>query len=120
VDTPAQTCRRLLAALEDLAAQETSALAAADFVSLAQLSQRAAPLVEHLAEHGPAVVDPSFRTRIRALLERRRANDDALAVQVARAKAEMKRASDSQRRIAQIAAIYGRVGAAARQLSAVG
>jgi len=120
VDSADQTCRRLLAALEDLAAQETTALAAADFVSLAQLSQRAAPLVEHLAQHGPAIADTSFRQRIRALLERRRLNDDALALHVARARADLKRASDSQRRITQIAAIYGRAGAATRQLSAVG
>ena len=120
METPAQTSRRLLAALEDLAAQETCALAAADFVSLAQLAQRAAPLVEHLAQHASAAADDSFRRRVRALLDLRRQNDDALSIQLARAKEELKRASDSQRRISQISSIYVRAGAATRQLSAVG
>jgi N-acetyl-gamma-glutamylphosphate reductase len=120
VDTPAQTSRRLLAALEDLAAQETTAIAAGDFVALAKLTRRAAPLVEHFATHGPAVVDASFRTRVHALLERRRQNDDALNVQLARARAELERANESERRIAQISSIYGRTGAASRQLCVVG
>ena len=120
MDTSAQTCRRLLAALEDLAAQETTALAAGDFAELAKLSRRAAPLVEHLAAHGPAVADHSFRSRVHALLERRRHNDAVLSEQLARAKLELKRANESQRRIAQIGSIYGRPGAATRALSAVG
>jgi hypothetical protein len=120
VETPAQTCRRILAALEDFAAQETTALAAGDFATLAALAHRAAPLVEHLAQHGPGLADENFRARIAALLERRRQNDDTLSVHLAHAKAELKRANESQRRVAQIASIYGSTGTATRQLSAVG
>ncbi len=120
METPAQVCRRLLAALEDLAAQETTALAASDFATLAALSRRAAPLVEHLAEHGPGLADAPFRARVQALLARRRQNDDLLADHLARTKTELKRAQESQRRVAQIASIYGRADATTRSLRAVG
>ena len=120
MDTPAQTCQRLLAALEDFAMQEAALVAACDFAGLAKIQQRTAPLIEHLAQLGSANADAIFRKRVRALLARRRQTDDALTAELAKAKQELKRTHASEQRIAQIASVYGRSVAAVRQLSAVG
>ncbi len=120
METPAQTCTRLLAALEDFAAQETAVLAARDFAEFARIQRRAAPLVELLGRRGPAIADSAFRARVRGLLERRRQTDDHLGVEIARAKEELQRTRESEQRVAQISSVYGRAGATVRQLRAVG
>ncbi len=122
METVAQTCTRLLIALEDLASQEAAALDARDFARVVAIQERAAPLVEHLGTHGPAVAgrDPVFRARVVALHARRRQTGDWLAAQVEHAREELHRMAASQRRVAQIAPVYGRGGPVSRQLCAQG
>ena len=122
METPAQTCVRLLTALEDLAVQESAALEARDFATAVTIQTRAAPLVAHLAAHGPAIAekDAAFRARVAALQARRLRSGEWLATQVARAREELVQMQASQRRVARIAPAYGQVGRKSRQLSLVG
>ena len=122
METTAQTCGRLLTALEDLAAQEASALEVRDFSLVVAIQQRAAPLVEHLATHGPAIAerDRAFGARVAALQARRLRSGEWLAAQVAQTREELAGMQASQRRVAQIAPVYGRAAKAPRQLCAVG
>lgn len=110
METTAQTCSRLLTALEDLAAQEAAALDARDFPAAVAIQGRAAPLVEHLAAHGPPVADkdPAFRARVAAFHAHRLQMGEWLATQVARAREELREMDSSRRRVAQIAPVYGR------------
>ena len=120
METPVQTCSRLLAALEDLARQEATTLAARDFATVVKLQERGAPLVAHLAEHGPAVADAALRARIAAWLAHRHKTGEWLAAQIAQTKAELENLDARQRQVARLAPAYGRAAAASRQLSAVG
>ncbi|MBC7368211.1 MAG: hypothetical protein H7343_15595, partial [Undibacterium sp.] len=72
MSSPAHTCARLLAALEDLVSQEASLLRAADFAGVLATQERAAPIVERLAALAPAaptspmsMVNPSRSARAR-------------------------------------------------------
>jgi hypothetical protein len=122
METPAQTCARLLTALEDLAAQEISALDARDFAGAVTIQARAAPLVEHLAAHGPAIAeqDAAFLARVAAFHTRRLQTGEWLAAQVARTREELGRIQASQRRVAQIAPVYGGSAKSAGRLCATG
>lgn len=121
METSAQTCVRLLIALEDLAAQEAAALDARDFPAAVTIQERAAPLVEHLATHGPAVAekDAAFRARVAAFHAHRLKRGEWLAAQVDRVRAELHQMDASQRRVKQIAPVYGRATRSAGQLCAV-
>ena len=121
METPAQTCSRLLTALEDLAKQEAVTLAARDFATVVKLQERAAPLVELLGTHGPAVADAALRARIAAWLAHRHETGEWLAAQIAQTKAELDKLDTSRRQASRFAPVYGRGTATmARQLSAVG
>jgi hypothetical protein len=121
METPAQTCLRLMVALEELAASEEAAMQTRDFVAAVEIQDRAAPLVEHLAVHGPAVADDSLRARVGTLLRRRARTGEWLAAQIAQAREELQGTRASQHRVARIAPVYGSVrGAGSRQLLAVG
>ncbi|MEO5959540.1 MAG: hypothetical protein ABIZ49_08085 [Opitutaceae bacterium] len=120
METPAQMCARLLLALEDLTAQEAATLEARDFTAAIAIQDRAAPLVNLLATHGPAVADGALRGRIAALLVRRNRTGEWLAEQLVRAREELQQNQVAQRRVAQVAPAYGKANATPRQLSAVG
>ena len=120
METPEQMCGRLVAALEDLVAQEAATLEARDFATVAHLQQRAAPLVEHLGTHSAAVTDPALRERIRALLLRRQQTGEWLAAQIEQAKEALRLNGERRHRVTQIAPVYGRSRYAPRQFSAVG
>ena len=107
METPAQTCSRLLVALEDLAARELATLQAHDFVAAVEIQERAAPLVAHLAAHGPAVADGAFRARVWDFLQRRTATGEWLATQIAQLREELAGTQASQIRVARIAPVYG-------------
>lgn len=121
MDSLVQTCSRLLLALEDLADREAAALHTRDFAAAIELQDRAAPLIEHLAAHGPAVVDTTFRRRVGDFLRRRAETAEWLSGQIAQARDELHRTRTGQRQVAQIAPVYGssRSGSP-RQLLAVG
>jgi phage host-nuclease inhibitor protein Gam len=120
MESPAQTCGRLLTALEDLVRQEADRLEARDFPAVAAIQERSAPLIAHLAAHGGTVADRSFRARVAALAARRGRTCAALATQLARVEEELRRIGTAQRQLARMAPAYRSPGAPAAQFSAVG
>lgn len=121
METPAQTCARLVAALEDLVAQEATALQARDFAAVVQIQDRAAPLVEHLAAHVDDIVEPRLRERIGRIRAQRHRSGEWLAEQIERTRQELLQTHASRRRVAQVAPAYGRGSSTApTRLSAVG
>jgi hypothetical protein len=121
METPAQTCARLLAALEDLTAQEAASLDARDFTAVVHLQERAAPLVAHLAEHGPAVADDALRARIAALLARRMRCGEWLAEQIEQTRQRLRELDAARARATRLAPAYGAGQAVtSRQFCAVG
>ena len=105
--TPAETCARLLGALEDLAAQEALLLRGADFPGVLATQERAAPLVERLAALA-GTGDAAVRLRVSAVLTLRSSSLDWLGAEMTRVRAELQSMQVSRRRIAQIAPAYGR------------
>lgn len=120
METPVQTCTRLLAALEDLAGQEAASLAGRDFAAVLQLQDRSAPLVAHLAAHGPAVADATLRQRIATWLAGRQRTSASLATEIAQAKTELQQIATSRRQAARVAPAYGRLTGSSRHLCVVG
>lgn len=124
METPAQMCERLVTALEDLAGQEAATLETRDFAAVIAIQDRAAPLVDLLVAHAPAVTDRAVRTRITALLAKRHRTGEWLSEQIARTREELQRTETAQRRVAQVAPAYGygsRAAAGGRpHLAAVG
>jgi hypothetical protein len=123
METPAQTCLRLMAALEDLTAQEVATMEARDFAGAIALQDRATPLIERLARFGSEFLDQSLRTRMLALLARRNRTGEWLAEQIACVRADLEQAQTASCRVAQIAPAYGQGRSdipPRRQLTAVG
>jgi hypothetical protein len=108
METSAQRCWRILAALEDLVHQESASLAKRDWMGAETVQQRAAPLVDFLAAHGPASADDAaLRERIATLQQRRAETSRSLNLQIAQAKSELQQAQAARRRLGQIAPAYG-------------
>lgn len=122
METPAQRCLRIVTALEDLAAQEAAALANRDFAAVAALQERTGPLVDFIVSTGLSYVNtPALRARIGALHDRRNQTVERLASEMARTRADLEQTQVSQRRVAQIAPVYGQSSVVdRRQLQAVG
>lgn len=121
-ETAAQRCARIIAALEDLIAQESAALHGRDFSAIDALQERTAPLVDFLAEHREvAQTDDALRNRIASLHARRQRNAEWLEAELGRTRAELNQTQVARRRAAQIAPVYGRSATAPRsQLSVRG
>lgn len=119
-ETAAQTCARIVTALEDLARQEAAALQTRDFPAAVLLQERAAPLVEHLVAHESDVTSSDLRSRIAAVYALRNQTGEWLATQIAQAREELRQMDASQRRIARVAPAYGGGSTRRSQLSAVG
>jgi len=120
METELQRCRRLLAALEKLDTQEAASLAAGDWPAVAFLQSRAAPLVEHLSVHGPAVADAGFRTRLARWLARRQEAAAGLEARIAEVKDELGELEAGARRAERLTPAYGRSEAPPRHWCAVG
>src|ERR1051326_8674240 len=119
METPAQMCGRLVAALEDLAGQEAATLQARDFVSAIAIQDRAAPLIELLVSHKEDVTDAALRARMAALIARRNQTGEWLGEQMAKVREELQRTDAAQRRVAQVAPAYTQpTPATSRQLCA--
>ena len=114
MQTSAQRCLRILAALEDLVHQESVSLAKRDWIGAEAVQQRAEPLVDFLAAHGPGGDDAGLRARIAALQQRRAETSRSLGLQIAQAKSELQQAQAAKRRVAQIGPAYGSGAPAAR------
>jgi hypothetical protein len=108
MESPAQTCARLVAALEDLVAREAATLEVRDFAAVVHLQERCAPLVALLGAHADDVTDPALRARIRALIERRNQTGEWLSEQIEKTREALAVANEGRRRVAQIAPAYGR------------
>lgn len=121
METPVQTCARLVTALEDLSGQELACLEARDFAAAIAVQDRAAPLAELLAAHWPEVPDAKLKARILEIINRRNKTGEWLAEQVAEVRRQLAETQVAQRRVAQVAPAYGN-GATAirRQLCEVG
>jgi hypothetical protein len=123
METPAQTCARLVAALEELVAREAATLEARDFAAVVEIQQRAAPLVELLGAHAEDVTDSALRERIRVLIARRHQTGEWLSEQIEKTREALALANEGRRRVKQIAPVYGSgagIAAGSRQLLAVG
>src|SRR4051812_8084231 len=110
--TMADQFSRVLGALEDLAAQEALLIHAQNYVEVATVQERMAPLIRFLIE-GVAAADAALRDRIAALVARRDRMQQYLAAEVEKKRKEMAQLELSRRRIAQVAPAYGLREAAA-------
>ena len=121
METVAQTCSRLLFALEDIAAQEATALQERDFAAVREFQARAQPLVEYLGTHGPAIANQAFLQRVRGLLGRRQTAYKWLANEIEQTREALRQTQESVGRVTRIAPVYGSALApVAERLSAVG
>jgi len=120
MNTELQRCRRLLAALEKIGTQEAASLAAGDWPAVTFLQSRAAPLIEHLAAHGPAVADAGFRARLSSWLARRQEAGAGLHARIEEMRKELGELDASVRRARRVTPAYRRSGEDARRWCAVG
>jgi len=120
METVAQTCARLLTALEDLAGQEAACLDARDFDAVVKLQERAAPLVQLLGEHAPEITDPAIRRRVKEYLDRRHETGEWLAEQIEQTRQRLRELDGAHSRLHRMAPAYGTNDAAPRRLVAVG
>ncbi len=105
MSSPAQTCARLLAALEDLVSQEAVLLRAADFSGVLATQERAAPLVERLAALA-TTADAAVRTRVAAVIALRSRSLEWLAGEMERVRSELAGMEASERQVARVAPVY--------------
>jgi hypothetical protein len=121
MQTPAERCRRIVTALEDLVAQESAALANRDFNTVLTLQERTAPLVDFIVTTGAAyVAQPDLRARLDALQMRRGQTSELLLAEMQRNRFDLQETRAAQRRVAQIAPAYGQSPVSRRKLQAVG
>lgn len=120
METPRQRCVRLIAALEDLADQESACVRANDFAAVIDVQRRAAPLVAYLIDHGPSVADAGIRQRLGTVIALR----DRTAAEIQRRVNETRHKLDelrmAQQRVSQVAPVYGTTRPSRRKLCAVG
>lgn len=121
MQTTAERCARLTAALGDLAAQEAAALAAQDFDAVLALQDRAGPIVELLAAHADEISRrPALRAELDTIRARRARTLEQISTETERTRSELAETGVAQRRVARIAPVYGRAAMAVSQLHAVG
>ena len=112
---------RIAGALEDLVAQEAAALESRDYTEVSILQDRAAPLVEFLAQntatHGG---DAALRNRIAAVHQLRARSSAQLAIEIERARVELHESERARRQVAKIAPAYARSASNRAKLCAVG
>src|SRR5215471_17695348 len=108
METAPQRCSRLIAALEDLARQESAALAHGDYATVLALQERAEPLVACLISAGGDAVKPAgVEKRLGALHALRERTSLDLAEKLEAARRELQDTKVAQRRVARVAPVYG-------------
>jgi hypothetical protein len=112
METPRQTALRLLSALEDFAAQEANLLRTLDFVEAVGFQERAAPLVQKLAELADDSEVAALRPRVAALLARREQNRHFIDAHLERLQGELRRIEEARVRLARLAPAYSSAHAA--------
>lgn len=120
METAAQRCERIVAALEDLAAQEAAAIQTHDFSSALAVQDRAEPLVDFLARNASLATAARLNDRVAAVQELRSQTGEKLGAELARTRAELQQMQLAQVRVAQVAPAYGRTKPAAGNWRAVG
>ncbi len=106
MDTPVQKALRLLAALEDLAGQESACMRNRAFVEAVAATERSAPLVRALVELADDEGVLALRPRVQTLLDRRRESASLLDAHLARLQSEMRRVDAARTRLTRIAPVY--------------
>lgn len=107
MQTPAQRCARLVAALEELAAQEECALREGEFAVVETIQERAGAVIGDLASQPIAMADEALRDRLIAVSARRARSSERLAAELSRLRADLADTRASKGRVAQIAPVYG-------------
>ena len=107
MEEPAQTARRLLSALEDLASREEVLLHGMDFQGAVTIQERAGPLVVELAKLAERPGVAGLRSRVMSLVSKRTESWRALEGHLARLQSEMGRIGEARARLARIAPAYG-------------
>lgn len=106
METAAQSCARLVTALEDLVAQETVALGNRDYAAASAIQDRAEPVVEWITAHASSMA-PGLRERLAAIVDRRAANGVLLEHELGQARDGLQQIGATRRRMAKIAPAYG-------------
>ncbi len=121
METSYQRCLRMAVALEDLVAQEAAALESRDYTEVSILQDRAAPLVDFLAQNASTHCgDIALRNRIAAVQQLRARSSALLASEMARTRAELHESQHAQRQVAKVAPAYARSASIRAKLCAVG
>ena|SRR5690349_17222836 len=120
METPAQRCLRIVAALEDLVYQESATLAKGDWTGAASVQERTGPLVDFLANDSAAKTDPALRARIAGIHQRRGETTRALQEKMEETRNELQQTRAAKRRVAQVAPAYGTPSAIRHRLQAQG
>ncbi len=115
----ASTCTRILAALEDLVAQESAVLQLGEYAALELIQVQAAPLITFLSSQPEAALAAGLEDRILALHAARNRNSTLLAHEMTRNRDELRVLSGRQGLIARVAPAYGGNVGSSRQLSLV-
>ncbi len=109
METPVQAAVRLLSALEDMAAQESANLRNLDLVEAVQVLERAAPLVQRLAELADDPTVAPLRDRVQALVLQRQQSAALIDAHLARLQSELRRVDEARRRLGQVAPAYAQL-----------
>ena len=106
METPLQTAKRLLTALEDLTAQESILLRTLDYVDAVAIQERAAPLVDQLAALAVHPEVSALNAKVKALVDRRQQSRFFLDAQLGRLQSELRRIDEARTRLARVAPAY--------------
>lgn len=120
METTAQRCRRIIAALEELVEQEATALTNGDLTGVLALQDRTAALVDFLVSEVSGAGHLDLRTRLSALHTRRSQTSRLLAQRIESSREELHRMRSARVRVAQVAPAYGAAAAAGHRLQLVG
>lgn len=106
METPIQTATRLLAALEDLTAQEAVLLRTLDFADAVAIQERAEPLIDQLAALAVHPEVAALRSKVKGVVERRQQSRLFLDAQLGRLQSELRRLDEARTRLARVAPAY--------------
>lgn len=120
METPAQRCLRLVAALEDLVHQESATLAKGDWSGAAAVQERSGPLVDFLSNDTAAKNDPALRARLAGIHQRRDESSRALQQKIEETRSDLQQTHAAKRRVAQVAPAYGASPSPRHRLQAKG
>jgi len=106
METPLETARRLLRALDELVMQETLLIRTMDFVEAVEVQERAAPLVDRLCALAEYESVRALGPELAILLDRRSQNYHFLDTQLQRLQGELDRVTIARGRLRKVAPAY--------------